>query len=105
MNPSFASVTFYVPASIDRGHIVFGLSVCQFVCPQKLLHWPNHFARILDLILQNLTLYDTILTLNDPEEEVYCENIVGKGGNVGKQCRIFSVLLMLSSANAMNLDV
>ena len=31
---------FYTPASIDRGHIVFGLSVFSFVCPQKLLHWP-----------------------------------------------------------------
>ena len=35
---------YYAPASIDRRHIVFGLSVClsvcPFVCPQKLLHWP-----------------------------------------------------------------
>ena len=28
---------FYAPASIDRGHIVFGL----FGFPQKLLYWPH----------------------------------------------------------------
>ena len=32
---------FLCPASIDRDRlIVFRLSVCLFVCPQKLLHWP-----------------------------------------------------------------
>ena len=33
-------ICFYAPASINHGHIAFGLSICQFVCLQKLLHWP-----------------------------------------------------------------
>ena len=33
------TLSFYAPASIDRGHIVFDLSVCLFLCLQKLQHW------------------------------------------------------------------
>ena len=32
-------INFYAPVSKDRGHILFGLSVCLSVC-KKLSNWP-----------------------------------------------------------------
>ena len=45
---SFPSNIFYAPASIDRGHTVFGHSVCPYDCPQKTFKLAIAFPREFD---------------------------------------------------------
>ena len=55
-----------------------------FCLKLQLIFLPANGTRTTHSISKLLTLYHTILTLNDPEKKPF-ENIVGKGENAGNQ--------------------